>query len=131
MKHKPVAWLATNAVGHRYLRFKKPDETHKPVPLYALEDEPPCKTGSQCVGGKCERCAVQEPVAYKVTSKLGEYCGFKSSAVKKGDLIYTAPPQREWQGLTDEETSDLIWKSDYEPRKIARAIEAKLRDKNL
>ena len=24
------------------------------------EQEPPCKTGSQCVGNKCERCAVQE-----------------------------------------------------------------------
>ena len=23
------------------------------------EQEPPCKTGSQCVGNKCERCAVQ------------------------------------------------------------------------
>jgi len=71
-----------------------------------------------------------EPVAYKVTSKLGEYCGFKSSAVKKGDLIYTTPPQREWQSLTDEEKADLIWKSDYEPIKIARAIEAKLKEKN-
>ena len=25
----------------------------------ATEQEPPCKTGSQCVGNKCERCAVQ------------------------------------------------------------------------
>ena len=24
------------------------------------EQEPPCATGSQCVGNKCERCAVQE-----------------------------------------------------------------------
>jgi hypothetical protein len=30
------------------------------------QDDPPCKTGSQCVGGKCERCAVEpEPVAWK------------------------------------------------------------------
>ena len=31
------------------------------------QHEPPCKTGSQCVGGKCERCAVQpepEPIAW-------------------------------------------------------------------
>ena len=72
----------------------------------------------------------REPVAYKVTSKLGEYCGFKSSSVKKGDLVYTATPQREWQGLTDEEMSDLIWKSDWEPQKIARAIEAASKEKN-
>lgn len=51
-----------------------------------------------------------EPVAYKVTSKLGEYCGFKSSAVKKGDLVYLAPPQLKqepvWCGCGDEIVAD-------------------------
>jgi hypothetical protein len=42
--------------------------------------------------------------------------------------LYTAPPQREWQGLTDEEIR-------YAPRggtffDFARAIEAKLKEKN-
>ena len=49
--------------------------------------------------------------------------------------LYTAPPQREWQGLTDEEIMNLIhdvrWQNmvvttDY----LARAIEAKLKEKN-
>jgi hypothetical protein len=47
----------------------------------------------------------------------------------------TTPPQREWQGLTDEEIENLfIWQewsedfAEYEP--VARAIEAKLKEKN-
>ena len=49
--------------------------------------------------------------------------------------LYTAPPQREWKGLTDEEIEKLfIWQewsedfAEYEP--VARAIEAKLKEKN-
>ena len=51
--------------------------------------------------------------------------------------LYTTPPQRTWQGLTDEEIIDVIHPlvmadmadeaTDYE---IARAIEAKLKEKN-
>jgi hypothetical protein len=56
-----------------------------------------------------------------------------------GDKLYTAPPKREWVGLTDEE----IWKDDaimaansgyganFETlREIIKAIEAKLKEKN-
>ena len=46
--------------------------------------------------------------------------------------LYTAPPKREWQGLTDEEIEDL-WNK-YEPRfdyySFSCAIEAKLKEKN-
>lgn len=113
-----------------------------PSKLYTTppqQPEPPCKTGSQCVGGKCERCAAQEPWRY-ISHRSWKMPVF----VEAGDLevsglpfnnpdytpVYKAPPQREWQGLTDEETADLIWKSDYEPRQIAIAIEAALRSKN-
>jgi hypothetical protein len=48
-------------------------------------------------------------------------------------LLYTAPPQREWQGLTDEERIAAI-ESVYVQipfdLKKARAIEAKLKEKN-
>jgi len=33
----PVAWLCKNAIGHRFLRFKKPDETYSPEPLVLME----------------------------------------------------------------------------------------------
>ena len=46
--------------------------------------------------------------------------------------IYTAPPKREWQGLTDEETLALVAYSHPLMSKlsVARAIEAKLKEKN-
>jgi hypothetical protein len=56
-----------------------------------------------------------------------------------GTLFYTTPPQREWQGLTDEEMSETynvnysIYKEHVEYVDfvlIYRAIEAKLKEKN-
>lgn len=50
--------------------------------------------------------------------------------------LYTAPPQRKWQGLTDEEVEGLWDSSFYDYvgitalRAIVRAIEAKLKEKN-
>ena len=43
--------------------------------------------------------------------------------------LYTAPPQREWQGLTDEEIEKLYLGS-FDEGQFARAIEAKLKEKN-
>ena len=45
--------------------------------------------------------------------------------------LYTAPPQREWQGLTDEEIMDAcsaVWAS--HPIEVGRVVEAKLKEKN-
>jgi ABC-type lipoprotein export system ATPase subunit len=44
--------------------------------------------------------------------------------------IYEALAQRTWVGLTDEEISAIDWKSDETLHDFARAIEAKLKDKN-
>ena len=43
--------------------------------------------------------------------------------------LYTAPPQREWQGLTDEERTYLAWESNNGPHCVAMT-EAKLKEKN-
>ena len=56
----------------------------------------------------------------------------------KFEPLYTAPPQREWQGLTDEEIREFeIWFDDEEekhgwnpPADIVKYIEAKLKEKN-
>jgi hypothetical protein len=49
----------------------------------------------------------------------------------------TAPPQRNWQGLTDEEMFDCLAQTDGEAKRLplgfkwfAEAIEAKLKEKN-
>jgi hypothetical protein len=43
--------------------------------------------------------------------------------------LYTAPPKREWVGLTREEALDIESATTH-PLEFARAIEAKLKDKN-
>jgi len=50
----------------------------------------------------------------------------KCGAKEDGVLNVTAPPQREWQGLTDEETYGLT----TEMCRFAKYIEAKLQEKN-
>ena len=72
----------------------------------------------------------QEPVAW-----MDEYGDVLSASVVDGSglrniPLYTAPPQREWVGLTDDEVWDAYEKGMYEEMWFARAIEAKLREKN-
>jgi hypothetical protein len=43
--------------------------------------------------------------------------------------LYAAPPQREWQGLTDEEIMELV-KTWHGSITLASAVEAKLKAKN-
>ena len=42
--------------------------------------------------------------------------------------LYTAPPQRTWVGLTDED--DIDWEEGGNLKDLVKAIEAKLREKN-
>jgi hypothetical protein len=56
----------------------------------------------------------------------------------RGTPLYTAPPQRSWQGLTDEEVRAFeVWLDDEEekhgwnpPQDIIKYIESKLKEKN-
>ena len=43
--------------------------------------------------------------------------------------LYTAPPKREWVGLTREEALDIESATTH-PLEFARAVEAKLKEKN-
>ena len=104
------------------------------------EQEPPCKTGSQCVGGKCERCAVEpEPVAWVYEQELKEDDGYAICETEPQTdpgwiPLYTAPPRKEWQSLTDAEKRDCQEKTTIFVGEgidaFARAIEAKLKEKN-
>ena len=75
-----------------------------------------------------------EPVAWHEPGAYGNVTAYRDWAKENGWLpLYTAPPQREWQGLTDEEiwtSGSRIGLSDDGIRKFARAIEAKLKEKN-
>ena len=75
----------------------------------------------------------QEPVACIKTN--GELMWLKkpSTIYSKPRPLYTAPPRREWVGLTDEEikwvANSCVWSEAYHVD-FSRAIEAKLREKN-
>jgi hypothetical protein len=70
-------------------------------PLAQPEQEPPCKTGSQCVGNKCERCAVQEREWQGLTDE-------------------------EYESMAENHVTDYF----FDTLKYAHAIEAKLKEKN-
>ena len=79
----------------------------------------------------------QEPVAqvdYNERGNICYICWLSGKQVPDKTLLYTAPPQREWQGLTDEEIKKeqhhIDWTSGHTYAKFARAIEAKLKEKN-
>jgi hypothetical protein len=70
--------------------------------------------------------AEPKPVADKY---LMEVECTKCGAKQDGILTVNAPPQREWQGLTDEERIFLAWESNNGPECVAMT-EAKLKEKN-
>jgi hypothetical protein len=79
----------------------------------------------------------QEPVAwadkYDIERDGHDFWVSRQQPAKNGVPLYTAPPQREWQGLTDEEMFSLWVRCPAETEDrfaFARAIEAKLKEKN-
>ena len=80
----------------------------------------------------------QEPVAWMYTSQWKSNERFITTyqselTTYKADKVwplYTAPPKREWVGLTDEEISAVDWKPNETLHDYARHIELKLRGKN-
>ena len=75
-----------------------------------------------------------EPVAWML--KDADWFGvgtrrtrFYTSDIHDGIPLYTAPPQREWQGLTTAERKAL-WNVTKKPSEFGVLIEAKLREKN-
>jgi len=130
-----------------------------PASIYK-EPEPPCKTGSQCIGGKCPQCVVSEPVAWMNEGDIGKtdwkvWAHGKPTATMPlyAVLPHPEPAQKwkydpmtgeplidgwplysglpkPWQGLTDEEIKSLLWETRVDNLKFARVIEKLLREKN-
>ena len=63
----------------------------------------------------------------------GTGCGY-TNINENWTPVYTAPPKKEWVGLTDEEINSVRYKRDWTApwtdTTFARAIEAKLKEKN-
>ena len=90
-----------------------------------------------------QSCDKQEPVAWLVTGpyELVAFSNLNSAkafcrGLNKGfgeeaysiKMLYTAPPERRWVGLTDAERDECDWGQGE--RDFARIIEAKLKEKN-
>ena len=101
-----------NSVGGKMLRDEKPNEWQ---PLYTASPRQP----------------KPEPVAWfdKEMNGLKWKEGLLNCDFSDRQPFYTAPPQREWQGLTDEERTFLAWESNNGPECVAMT-EAKLKEKN-
>jgi hypothetical protein len=70
----------------------------------------------------------QEPVM-EVQSFGEKQIFFLLKPLSDGDKLYTAPPKREWVGLTEDEITKIANKT-LTFKQCVQAIEAKLRDKN-
>jgi hypothetical protein len=87
-----------------------------------------------------EHAEKQEPVAWIKKDKSAIEVSIMSADYMTNEgfePLYTAPPQREWQGLTDEEYVQIMQEADRDAaktgsvfRNLHRAIEAKLKEKN-
>jgi len=66
-----------------------------------------------------------EPLVWM--NKYGYVASFQNEEYK--DPLYTAPPKKEWVGLTDQEVDALLWKLSLGAVDV-RLIEAKLKEKN-
>ena len=76
----------------------------------------------------------QEPVLWLKTWSDGSVSVLKtkSNAFADHELepLYTAPPKREWVGLTDEEVNELVSRFKRYKYVLLREVEAKLKEKN-
>ena len=81
---------------------------------------------------------VQEPIAWMCSDFDGDTCELTNHAECENPIpLYTAPPQRQWVGLTDEEIIDIRRKTTIktheawaDTKEFARAVETKLKQKN-
>jgi len=144
-RHFPIGLMCHKAAEALRARLSAPEPEREKGDMPCIEDDgcPTEKAVLQRFWRK-HRQPEPEPVAwmtYESEHRLrsgGNHRGAvpvhqKSSREAKIPL-YAAPPQREWQGLTDEEIKKeqhhIDWTNAHTYSKFARAIEAKLKEKN-
>jgi len=101
------------------------------------DDQPYIVSCKQTVETLRARLAQPEPkpIAYLCENAVGhKYFRWKKpQSVFKPIPLYTAPPKREWQGLTGEELqeiSDFHFHGAFSGREIYEDIETRLKEKN-
>ena len=83
-------------------------------------------------GLNVEQAEKQEPKPVGMTCKVWTHgCAlFDGIDLPNETLLYTAPPKREWVGLTSEELAQLTIDNAGYPTRLTAAIETKLKEKN-
>ena len=126
MEQKPVAWWNPDESGLAFQKLRGDWQPLYAAPVHTIDINQ--KRVDETAKDK------HEPDAYG-DGKV--YRGQRSKDSTTKTLHYTAPPKREWVGLTDEEVSQI--ENEYTAyrqipegsvREFARAIEAKLKEKN-
>jgi len=95
-----------------------------------MNNDKQCERCGEVNPAEIHTCTPQAPVAWMYNGNLHE---FDPSDWAEGEVIplYTAPPQREWQGLTDEDVWEIPgYDQTSRMYRFARAIETKLKEKN-
>jgi len=111
---------------------ENPAEIHTCTPMHwsdcAVHSEPAYPAG-EC---DCGLVPVAWADKHDIEREGHDFYVNRQQPAKDGVPLYTAPPQREWQGLTDDEIDSLHKKDRAWPlySNIARDIEAKLKEKN-
>jgi len=132
-EHEPVAWGIANTRPTEkrplmMVMLDKPEPSHLVVPLYAA---PPPDSATHSADSAESFCK-PEPVAW-ISHNAGLYHGKPDESLNPLPL-YTAPQKKEWVGLTDEEYEAMaehyVTNCYFDTLKYARAIEAKLKEKN-
>jgi hypothetical protein len=91
-------------------------------------------------GSVAQQQPESEPVAWIKKDRSSIEVSIMSAEYMRNEgfePLYTAPPQREWQGLTYKERNDCLVEADpcealldHEAHELMRTVEAKLKEKN-
>ena len=141
MKKQPEALRLAKLLDNEQVRTVEVDVMHCQAAAELLRQHKEIELLRQQLARQEEK---PEPVAKVRIHKTGGNAGISWSSapvndfdslplLQDGALLYTAPPQRELQGLTVLETGAIMEELDaYGTRlyEFARAIEAKLKEKN-
>ena len=123
-EHEPVAWYGTDFEGNptkfrlNYFAGSLPLYPAPPISDYHEGWE----EGFKAAKGE------HEPVGF---FSINDYGNWEENENGYGEPLYTAPPKREWVGLTDDEIDEVAGNVGYGYIDVAKAIEAKLKEKNF
>ena len=120
MTDRELMQMALNALEH----YKSPDSTIKALRARLAQPESEPFEYWNAVEGWVK---IEEVRQHFDTAGCGTI--YKTGGEDRVPL-YTAPPQREWVGLTDEEARELCVANVPYVVDMVRALEAKLKEKN-